>query len=329
MDLEKNRKKIPLIIIVILAIGAAILLVTQMEIDTEPEPEPKTYHELEVQIEDQTRGTVEITPEKEEYEKGEEVTLTATPDQGWEFARWSGDHQGENPEITIKIDENKQINAHFKEEDEEIERAKFKPEIISPREIDPMPLEREVQVLYSVTNEGETTDTQTVELRVNGETIDSREHTLQPGETQQNTFTWTPQQEEEKTITLETLNIIESQQITIKEYPDPETPGEVVEAYVWFLDHALLEEMEKLSTGERKQYFEQLTEEDREGIKYSSRNSNNTVEVIEEKIDEDTATVEAEVTWEASREHEDYEETSNRTYHLQQEQQQWKIAEIE
>ena len=326
MKIEITKKTLGVIIaiiVVIVGIAAASMLLTTEEIEDDPTVE----HELTIN----TEGEGETLPETgtHTYTHGTEIPVTATPEEDWIFQEWTGDQESTEEEIQITMDSDKEITAHFKEEDEEIERAKFKPEIISPREIDPMPLEREVQVLYSVTNTDEIQDTQTVEFKVNEETIDSREHTLQPGETQQNTFTWTPQQEEEKTITLETLNIIESQQITIKEYPDPETPGEVVEAYVWFLDHALLEEMEKLSTGERKQYFEQLTEEDREGIKYSSRNSNNTVEVIEEKIDEDTATVEAEVTWEASREHEDYEETSNRTYHLQQEQQQWKIAEIE
>ena len=339
MDLEKNRKKIPLIIIVILAIGAAILLVTQMEIDTEPEPEPKTYHELEVQIEDQTRGTVEITPEKEEYEKGEEVTLTATPDQGWEFARWSGDHQGENPEITIKIDENKQINAHFKEEDEEdeddeeeteIEEA-FVLEIKSPVGIETVPIGREIQTIYTITNEGETTDTQTVELRVNGETIDSREHTLQPGETQEDTFRWTPQQQEQQ-MRIGTVRTSDNVIIPATEYPEANTPVETMEAYLWALEKVSFVGAETYTTGEQAQYYRELTQEERSGIRASIEDLKNIPEILEKEVDEEegTATIHVEITREGCEDEEtDYYEVLERKYHFTEEQGEWKIEQIE
>ncbi len=57
-------------------------------------------------------GEVQIEPEKEEYEHGEEVTLTAVPDQGYEFVEWEGkDETGD--EITVTMDEDKEVTAHF------------------------------------------------------------------------------------------------------------------------------------------------------------------------------------------------------------------------
>jgi len=65
-------------------------------------------------------GEVGIEPEKEEYEHGEEVTLTAVPDEGWEFDGWTGDvpEDEEGEQITITMDEDKEITAVFEEEDE-------------------------------------------------------------------------------------------------------------------------------------------------------------------------------------------------------------------
>ncbi len=47
------------------------------------------------------------------YNYGETVTITATPDPGWAFSYWSGDVTGSNNPITITMDGNKRIHAHF------------------------------------------------------------------------------------------------------------------------------------------------------------------------------------------------------------------------
>ncbi len=63
-------------------------------------------------VETDGEGTVDIEPEKEEYEHGEEVTLTALPDEGHEFVGWDGtDETGE--EITITMYDDKEVTAHF------------------------------------------------------------------------------------------------------------------------------------------------------------------------------------------------------------------------
>ena len=80
---------------------------------TEEVPE----YELTVNIDGD--GEVDIDPDQDTYEAGTEVTLTATPDDGWEFDEWTGDATGTDTTITITMDEDKSITAVFVEEDPE------------------------------------------------------------------------------------------------------------------------------------------------------------------------------------------------------------------
>ncbi len=61
-------------------------------------------------------GTVDIDPEQDEYEEGTDVTLTAYPDEGWEFDGWTGDETGTETTITFEMDEDKTITAVFEED---------------------------------------------------------------------------------------------------------------------------------------------------------------------------------------------------------------------
>lgn len=63
-------------------------------------------------------GTVNINPEEDEYEEGTNVILTAIPYEGWTFLKWTGDvptGAEYTDEITILMDDNKIITAHFEE----------------------------------------------------------------------------------------------------------------------------------------------------------------------------------------------------------------------
>ncbi len=71
------------------------------------------YYELTVNIDGE--GTVEVDPDQEEYEGGTEVSLTAVPDDGWEFVEWTGDYESEEEEITMTMDQHKEIPARFVE----------------------------------------------------------------------------------------------------------------------------------------------------------------------------------------------------------------------
>jgi len=78
------------------------------------------YHSLDVTIEGE--GTVEIDPDEDEYKTGSEIDLTAIPDDGWEFVEWTRDvpEGEEGEEITITMDEDREITAVFEEEDDDI-----------------------------------------------------------------------------------------------------------------------------------------------------------------------------------------------------------------
>jgi len=77
------------------------------------------YYGLTVNVEGE--GEVDISPDQDEYEDGEEVTLTAVPEDGWSFVEWTGDHEGTEEEITITMDSDMTITAHFEEDEEPIE----------------------------------------------------------------------------------------------------------------------------------------------------------------------------------------------------------------
>jgi uncharacterized repeat protein (TIGR02543 family) len=58
-------------------------------------------------------GSVELDPDQESYEYGTEVELTAIADTGWSFSHWSGDLSGDTNPVTITMDGDKTITAHF------------------------------------------------------------------------------------------------------------------------------------------------------------------------------------------------------------------------
>jgi len=68
----------------------------------------------QLSIETVGQGTVSRTPDKPGYEEGTSVTLTATPEDGWQFAGWSGEgiSGNENP-LTVKMTDDKTVTALF------------------------------------------------------------------------------------------------------------------------------------------------------------------------------------------------------------------------
>ena len=66
-------------------------------------------------------GSVERSPHQAEYEEGTTVTLTAVPEDGWEFDGWSGDVTDTDLVVTITMDSDKTVTANFETEDETFE----------------------------------------------------------------------------------------------------------------------------------------------------------------------------------------------------------------
>jgi hypothetical protein len=55
----------------------------------------------------------------------QQVELQAVPDQGFRFISWSGDHFGENNQVTITMGRSKEIRASFQPENELIQNGSF------------------------------------------------------------------------------------------------------------------------------------------------------------------------------------------------------------
>jgi uncharacterized repeat protein (TIGR02543 family) len=54
-----------------------------------------------------------VTPAQGEYDEGEEIQLTATPNENWVFNGWLGDQTGSDNPVTISMDSDKSITASF------------------------------------------------------------------------------------------------------------------------------------------------------------------------------------------------------------------------
>lgn len=72
-----------------------------------------TPESINLNLDNIGRGTVTCTPEKQEYDKGEQVVITAHPSVGWVFDRWSGDASGNQNPLTISMNESNAVTAHF------------------------------------------------------------------------------------------------------------------------------------------------------------------------------------------------------------------------
>jgi len=99
--------------------------------------EIKTYI---LSVETVGEGEVEIEPVKTEYEHGEEVNLTAIPEEGWEFAEWTGDETGTEEEITITMDDDKVLTANF-----EIKTYTLSVETVGEGEVEIEPVKTEYE----------------------------------------------------------------------------------------------------------------------------------------------------------------------------------------
>ena len=91
-----------------------VLTATFEEIPEEPEP---TYYTLTINTEGQ--GSVTASPQENRYAAGTTVTLTAVPDDGWQFKQWDNGSTSEIRYLTMT--DNIEVTATFEEIPEEPE----------------------------------------------------------------------------------------------------------------------------------------------------------------------------------------------------------------
>ena len=96
----------------IIAIIGVIGIVMSSEPRTSPVLEPTPTYTLSVSVSPSGAGWV--SPLSGEYESGEQVTLTASPANGYSFDHWSGDTYGPFPTIVITMYSDRNIIANFK-----------------------------------------------------------------------------------------------------------------------------------------------------------------------------------------------------------------------
>lgn len=61
------------------------------------------------------QGQGAVSPQNGKYERGQKVTIVATPSEGWKFDRWEGDISNSTNPVTITMDSDKYIKTYFKE----------------------------------------------------------------------------------------------------------------------------------------------------------------------------------------------------------------------
>lgn len=73
--------------------------------------DPTVTYTLSVDLSDEEAGSV--SPSSGEFEKGEQVTVEADVNEGWDFGDWSGDLQSEDNPFTFTIEHDVNLTANF------------------------------------------------------------------------------------------------------------------------------------------------------------------------------------------------------------------------
>jgi thiol-disulfide isomerase/thioredoxin len=76
--------------------------------------EPVVTYSITNSVEPAGSGVISVFPNQTTYQVGDEVKLRVEPVTGYEFDRWSGDIAGTSPIVTVTVDKNMRIVAHFK-----------------------------------------------------------------------------------------------------------------------------------------------------------------------------------------------------------------------
>lgn len=74
--------------------------------------QPSTFR-LDIEVSPAGAGSVSLNPPGGRYAPGTNVTLTATPNDGYAFVQYSGDAAGEDPVTVVTVSTNKNVLAEF------------------------------------------------------------------------------------------------------------------------------------------------------------------------------------------------------------------------
>ncbi|MEF8873781.1 MAG: CARDB domain-containing protein, partial [Candidatus Thermoplasmatota archaeon] len=157
-------------------------------------------HELVINVD----GEGNTTPDEGTYtyNEAERVQLSAHPAEGWTFMGWTGDvpaGEGDNREVTLLIDKDRSVTAHF------LQEALFVGEIVSHDE--EVEVGEEAVVEYRLTNTGGLEGTREVKFTVYDEEDnvvfeDSENITLGVNEVHEDEFVWETEEPGEYTVVL-------------------------------------------------------------------------------------------------------------------------------
>lgn len=96
----------------------------------------KRDYALTINIEGEGRVDETVIQSKSsEYPHGTVVELTAVPEEGWTFIKWTGDYEGDDESITLTVDEETTITAIFEKVEHRHEGGKGEYEATSQGEV--------------------------------------------------------------------------------------------------------------------------------------------------------------------------------------------------
>jgi len=148
---------------------------------------PPGSYVLELLCEPADGGTVRLSPtaDRNRYEEGTSLRLTAMPSQGYAFERWSGDIGGSANPSTLTVQSNRSITAHFTALSHGSAQISASDLTISPAAVSP---NQELRISVILANSGQAAGSYQAVLSVNGQPEGSRAVTVSPGSSRELAF---------------------------------------------------------------------------------------------------------------------------------------------
>jgi len=187
--------------VLLISVILAAMLVTACGAPSETEQPSVTMYTLSTSISPSGAGSV--SPSDGQYEEGSQVTLTATHASGYTFDSWNGDASGSSTTITITMDSDKSLTAHFKVLEAEPAAFSLDNLYIRPAEAQ----SREVVIITAlVTNTGGSEGSHTVVLNINDAEEDKISVTLGAGESKKVSFSVSREEPGSYAVTVDDLS---------------------------------------------------------------------------------------------------------------------------